>query len=478
MRSEKKHSDETLDKALGLFSEPSFERMETARSHVSEQFDSVHEHEGKQVPVNLVPASRKVRWPAVAGIAAAILVAILIPATALRSAPAVLEDGAGSRKVQYGEVVRGGVLKFSDGSRVDVRPESELSLEPTNRGVRVRLQKGRVVVRATKELVIETKEMSATGTAFAVNAKEEGWSVEARESEAHVQQGTTATTLSPGGWVSSPARTPQVAPREVAPREAFEEASVKVSLGGVRGASGPLPYPCNGAGPTINPGRFAVSYISLYRLITWAYGKNCGVVERNNLLTGGPDWVRTDPYAIEALIPSGTPASTVQDLLRGTAPKVQKMLQTLLAERFKLVVRAESKEVPAYNLVSGKNTGRLKLAEDQTPIDPASRQQGNRRGTFSSRLDQTTGIMTISADAVPLQDFFDAWLPMSDRPVVNKIDMKGLYDIPQFQFAIDTPSPAGTQLRQVLEQLGFKLESAKAPMEVLVIDHVEKPTEN
>jgi uncharacterized protein (TIGR03435 family) len=258
--------------------------------------------------------------------------------------------------------------------------------------------------------------------------------------------------------------------------EAFEEASIRVAVVGPRGGSGPLGHPCNGAGPRVDPGRFSVGFISVYRLISWAYAKACPFNGPEQIY-GGPSWIRTETYAVEALIPAGSPSYTIQNFLRGEAPKLQKMLQTLLAERFKLTVRTEKKETPIYDLVPGKATGRMKLSDDQSPPDLVKEGEP-RRATFSFSTDRVTNVMTLSAKAVSLQTLLDAWLPLVDRPVVNKAGMTGVYDIAPFQFTLETAEGSRSQVAQIFEQLGLKLEPAKGPVESIIIERVEKPTEN
>jgi uncharacterized protein (TIGR03435 family) len=227
----------------------------------------------------------------------------------------------------------------------------------------------------------------------------------------------------------------------------------------------------------MDPGRFVWTHVSTYKVIAWAYGKDCGMADRAELITGGPSWIRTEPFAIEAVIPAGGPGYTRLQMIHGNAPKVQKMLQALLVDRFKLAIRTETKELPVYNLVVAKNTDRLKLSDDQTPVEPIAG-TGSARGTLYINGGQNTGgVITVRATAVPLQFILDLYLPLVDRPVLSKLDFNTLYDIAEFQF---TPETGGrnNQVNQFFEQLGLRLDPAKGPMEVIVIEKIEKPSEN
>src|SRR6185503_16541846 len=131
------------------------------------------------------------------------------------------------------------------------------------------------------------------------------------------------------------------------PSDAFEVASVKLldpSSEAAKSAKrsdefGSALTGCSGGyvGPLqINPGRLTIASFSVVGLIVTAYGLDCPLVE------GGPAWARSGEfYEINALLPAGTPSYTLWDLGNGRAPALQRMLQNLLADRFRLVLKRE-----------------------------------------------------------------------------------------------------------------------------------------
>jgi len=160
-----------------------------------------------------------------------------------------------------------------------------------------------------------------------------------------------------------------------------------------------------------------------------------------------------------------------------------RMLQALLADRFKLVVRRETREVPVYALTIGKNGPKLKrseLPESATPRTPAS----------AGGTEPSSGRLIFKNESMP--DF--AWALSRtagiDRVVVDATGLKGSYDF-ELTFGRDRPSEPGAPglesaagperpsiFSALPEQLGLKLESRKSPVEFLVIEHLEKPTGN
>jgi uncharacterized protein (TIGR03435 family) len=232
-------------------------------------------------------------------------------------------------------------------------------------------------------------------------------------------------------------------------------------------------------------GRFTATNIPLYVLITVAYG----LPFQSNRLSGGPEWIRSERFDIEAKAVEGAFAAEATSKARDE--KMRLMLQTLLADRFKLTVRREMKEQPVYALVVAKNGPKLKKAaieEKDCPVGDA-----DRAGACHSFMGgQGRGLHAKAADMADLVLFVSNW---TDRPMVDRTGIKGLYEIetegwvplrPRQVLPGAEPSaedlamadPSRPTLFSVLEQLGLKLESQKAPVEMFVIERVERPAEN
>jgi uncharacterized protein (TIGR03435 family) len=178
----------------------------------------------------------------------------------------------------------------------------------------------------------------------------------------------------------------------------------------------------------------------------------------------GPEWINTERYMIVAKGAGAAPEDTI--LL---------MLQTLLAERFKLVFHREAKEMAVYALVVSKNGPKLKEATDEgaTQIAPDGREIRFERAS-----------MGMLAGAIARN---------VDRPVVDATGLKGLYNFKLAWSDDDRPKPnraaagaadasdpgeAPSIFTALQERLGLRLEPRKAPVDVLVIDHIEKPSAN
>jgi uncharacterized protein (TIGR03435 family) len=160
-----------------------------------------------------------------------------------------------------------------------------------------------------------------------------------------------------------------------------------------------------------------------------------------------------------------------------------RMLQALLADRFKLIVRRETREVPVYALTIGKSGPNLKTSElpdSDTPRTPA--QAG---GTEPDR-----GHLIFANESMPDLAWALSRTGGIDRLVVDATGLNGRYDF-ELKFGRETapqtavpPAEAGLNVENpsifaaLPEQLGLKLESRKAPVDFLVIEHIEKPSEN
>lgn len=172
----------------------------------------------------------------------------------------------------------------------------------------------------------------------------------------------------------------------------------------------------------------------------------------------GPAWLDSEGYDISATFPAAT-----------SSRQQSEMWQSLLAERFKLAIHRESREVPAYWLVPGKSGAKLH-AVDAAP------------GGFQIKQDGTLRHLKSQTSAAGLAVFLSDQLGM---PVVDHTELKGTLDIAldwniSDQLHQDAPGRNLPLLRPAVEsQLGLKLEPKKTLLEILIIDRAQKiPTEN
>ena len=262
----------------------------------------------------------------------------------------------------------------------------------------------------------------------------------------------------------------------------FEVASVKpmgpVPAGGGRGtsASGGAGLGCDGGFPRVDADRFTV-VTTPYALITWAYGYNktwgCSYVSFGDLLTGGPSWIRSERFEIQAKIPEGATRYTFDQFMRGDAPGLEKMLQSLLADRFKLIVHKETKQVDGYALVPGKGGAKLtpSSAEDKRAL--GIRREAGPGGKVSNKL---------IAGKVEMRDFAFLLLLTTQRPVIDRTGLTGEFNF-DLEFApfesegtADSDSPS--LFTAIQQTLGLRLETTKTPLDALVIDGAQRPAAN
>jgi uncharacterized protein (TIGR03435 family) len=281
------------------------------------------------------------------------------------------------------------------------------------------------------------------------------------------------------------------------PALSFEVASVRPSVPDANGRLNLSP-PRGGPG-TDDPERFSNAGVSLKGLVLMAYNVKSYQVT-------APAWLDTERYDIVAKIP---PAASKEQF--------NQMLQNLLTERFHLALHRETKELPAYELVIGKNGSKLK----ETTMDLSAPAPAGARGPIKMDpngfpvLDRV-GMMTMMtsrnnvvearlvAKAQPVSMLLQMLEGQLKGPVLDKTGLTGKYDF-TLEYSPDTTivmpllaegppggAPGGTTggtppeitsgppLGKALqEQLGLRLEQKKAPLELLVIDRADKtPTEN
>jgi uncharacterized protein (TIGR03435 family) len=206
----------------------------------------------------------------------------------------------------------------------------------------------------------------------------------------------------------------------------------------------------------------------------------------NQPIEGSPAWVRSDRYRIDAKPES----PQIQEMMRGP------MMQTLLEDRFKLKIRRVARDVPVYALVVAKGGPKLQptkgcVALDFTNGPPPPPEPGqNTCGPFAP--DTNGGIVTYGQTLAGLCAQFSVAL---DRAVVDRTGIAGQFDIhldltdaELFPFdsrgataadgAATAPPDSLTAFMAAVQKLGLRIEPAKAPADFLVIDHIERPSEN
>jgi uncharacterized protein (TIGR03435 family) len=272
------------------------------------------------------------------------------------------------------------------------------------------------------------------------------------------------------------------------PRVEFEVASIR--------PSDPILSPADAAkiGVHIDGARVNLTKLSLNDCLAAAYKVKLYQIS-------GPEWMASERFDINAKLPAGS-----------NGDQIPQMIQALLTDRFSMKFHREMKDFPVYALVVGKTGLKMKESPPDLPADPADASKAFDLTTSSSAtrttIDYGNGMyMTFGNNAfegrkLPASAMADTLARFVDRPVVDMTELKGNYDF-TLEFApedflammmrsavaagITLPPEAlklidasnGDSLFNALETLGLKLEKRKAPIEVLVIDHIEKsPSDN
>jgi len=227
---------------------------------------------------------------------------------------------------------------------------------------------------------------------------------------------------------------------------AFEAASIKAntSAGGVSSIR-------------MTAGRVAMENGSLKKVMLNAYG----IPDDREYRIDGPDWLTSEHFNIDATFPADSAAA-----------QVRQMIQTLLAGRFKLALHKETRQLPMYSLVVAKGGPKIQA------VDAGESRTSGRAGHFE-------------ATKITMQKLADLIAKQAGRPVTDATGLQGVFDFtlewnPQADLRVDTADAAAAGDNQgpsiftaIQEQLGLRLESGRGPVEVLVVDRMEKgPTEN
>jgi uncharacterized protein (TIGR03435 family) len=523
MKRHETNLDEMLDRHLGLFK--SSKQSDAARENALSRLQSQAADAG--APESLRDATRTLpRWPYLLAVAAVLVLGVL---SIIRSgeAHAVVQsaDGSLSRisgntvqvlrfgdRVEPGQTLRANsvsaTIALADGTRVEMRGQSEFRIERVADGLRIHLTKGDLRIKAAKQLAghhvyVQTKEMtvSVVGTEFLVNAEETGSRVAVIEGEVRVQLGAATKNLRPGeqlstnpkmaplsvkeeaGWagtVEIPATGAQQAPTPAAPpkKMEFEVVSIRPST-----AREPYWMGCRGIDGIVPDRRPSDITIGLGRCegIT-SFNQLAGVIYPHHPLRRAGEGIGQGWCCFEF-------RALAQDPSRTTKEQLRQMLEDYVVANFKLKVHTEIRERLGYSLTVAKDG-----AKDGLKIKPTQRAEDAR---YNMEARETLRVFNAK---VSLDEFVGVLSQLTGNgPVENKTGLQGIYEIHLTLNRIERPDPAGgggargaldNQLRPPTEydpplakaledQLGLKLEYGKmVPLEYFFVDSWEKPPEN
>jgi uncharacterized protein (TIGR03435 family) len=231
----------------------------------------------------------------------------------------------------------------------------------------------------------------------------------------------------------------------------FEVASIKPNNSGDR----PLPSPLN----CLPGGRFTATNVTLVDMIVRIYSASTRRIQ----MQGGPDWIDSERFDIVA----------EPDTSKGAIKPTQctLMIQSLLEDRFKLVFHTETREMSVYALVKGKNPPKLQQAKqgETTDVLPGPQRQLNfHRMSMLGLVNTVSNILQMPVvDATGINGFFDFTLNPAQFAATG---------------AVNSPLPpmgyGDLVVTAVQEELGFKFEKRKMPLEITIIDHAERPSQN
>jgi uncharacterized protein (TIGR03435 family) len=215
-------------------------------------------------------------------------------------------------------------------------------------------------------------------------------------------------------------------------------------------------------------GRIRATNYTLRQLIHDAYH-----VEMHEVI-GGPAWVDTDPFVVEAKPPESSPSSKWVPANFKTAPndEMRRMLQSLLADRFQLKVHRESRKASVFALVAGGSGHKLKSPADTTAQPFVS--FGRTGPVTAAALSQTFVGRNATMDQLA-----ERLAQHLGRPVSNETRITGNFDFLIEYGATDSQAANAPPLvRAIQDQAGLKLETRPGTIEVVVIDSANRPSAN
>jgi uncharacterized protein (TIGR03435 family) len=218
-------------------------------------------------------------------------------------------------------------------------------------------------------------------------------------------------------------------------------------------------------------GRYRLTNVTPRSMISLAWGIP------SNRIDGGPAWIATDRYDLEATMKEN-PAQE----------EIRSMMRALLGGRFMLAAHVEQRELPVYNLTRARPDGQLGPSLERSTFDCsnlAARKQeaaaasAARPGRMLCGFTDSGG--ALDGGGLTMATLAQILTGPAGRPVFDRTGLTGGYNVLLKWTSLGTdtaPADAVSIFTAVQEQLGLKLESGTAPLDVLVIDRVERPSEN
>jgi uncharacterized protein (TIGR03435 family) len=472
-----------------------------------------------------IPRPYRGRYRALIPVAAILALAVAsfaVLRTTTSGASAVVESADGQdlqpgQKIPFDKIVHtnaaaGTVLALRDGSRIEMRPLSGLALEHAADGVRIRLDAGAVIVNAAKQpgghLYVQTKDVivAVVGTVFLVSAEETGSRVAVIQGEVRVQQGATSKALSPGEQVATnplmeslPVREEiawsrnapahlALLPQPPAPPR-FEVVSLKPVPPGATANAVDRLFRCKAidglvhatTGDILNLSVLTNALAALPPAAAPPLGRCIGQVHPRQLVAQAykvqPRYITNDAtwpdiYQIEAKVENPATVTTEQ---------IREMLQSLLTDRYAFKMHRETREGAGCVLRVGRSGPKFAEAPGEEEFGSVPAAPGPI--TFKAKL--------------RMKSFADSLAMLAAGPVIDRTGLTAVYDLTLRVGGGGAGAGAGDgagggrgggpgsrtvcsgDLRDALnDQLGLVLEPAKVPVDYIVVDHIEKPSEN
>jgi uncharacterized protein (TIGR03435 family) len=214
-----------------------------------------------------------------------------------------------------------------------------------------------------------------------------------------------------------------------------------------------------------NLGIFTTTNVSIKMLLTNAFGI------RDEFISGLPGWAGSAHYDIVAKVVDADPDA----MMHLSKEQRQKMMQQLLADRFHLKTHIETKELPVFDLVMAKGGIKFHEFDHNNP----NAKQGNMT------VNNTASNAEMTANGMPMESLAKMLEGEVQRNVIDKTSLTGKYDL-HLKWRSEEDGPdngsgddqAPSLFTALQEELGLKLESSKGPVDTLVVDHIEAPSEN